>query len=106
VLAALPTKPASPSIILKGTVASKVYNYVFYSSGIVQINSSLLSPKKNVFTGFLNDGTFCGLFTDGLHIGRNLIPYPPQFAPLLAGLALPGADLLEGLSLDDLGKRK
>jgi hypothetical protein len=66
-----------------------VYNYTFFATGIVQINNAFLQPRRGILSGFLNDRTLCGLFQDGLHIGRHIIPYPPQYLFVITGIALP-----------------
>jgi len=90
ILPGTPTTPANPrsSIISTGTVADNYYTYIFYSSGVTQINNSYLSPRTGILSGFLNSRTFSGLFTDGLHIGRHVIPYPPQYLYSIQGVAL------------------
>ncbi|KAL5115583.1 hypothetical protein ACEQ8H_006559 [Pleosporales sp. CAS-2024a] len=76
------TTPASalPTGILgQGTVYDRSFTYIFYYSGIVQINTSYLQPKRGIFAGYLAGQVLAGTFLDGLHIGNHLIPYPPGF---------------------------
>jgi hypothetical protein len=78
-------------VILSGVINDRVYNWTFFSSGVVQVNNAYLSPRLNAFSGFLTDRTYVGLFQDGLHIGKYTVPYPAQYLPLLAGYNLPPA---------------
>jgi hypothetical protein len=75
-----------------------VYNYTFFSSGIVQINNSFLQPARQILAGFLSDRTLAGLFADGLHIGQHIIPYPVAYIRVIASLSITLADAPPGLA--------
>ncbi|KAH4228391.1 hypothetical protein HBI05_204640 [Parastagonospora nodorum] len=96
--AALPT-----GVLGSGTVSDKVYNYTFFASGIVQINNSFLQPKRGILSGFLPDRLLCGLFSDGLHIGRHIVPYPTAYVQVIIGINLSPPPAGLGSSLDDGG---
>jgi hypothetical protein len=84
-------RPAAttPGVLASGTLNECVYNYTFYTSGIIQINNSFLSPKAGALSGYLpDDRTFVGAFTDGLHIGQSLVPYPVNYVTALIGVTL------------------
>lgn len=97
------TNPRIPRVIQSGTVVDKSYDWTFYNNGAVQVDRNFLFPRQGVLSGLLPDRTFSGLFADGLHIGDHIVPFPPAFLPLLAGLNLPllPPSLLSGVIPDD-----
>jgi hypothetical protein len=102
-----PVRTPSAKVIQTGVINDRVYYWTFYSSGVVQVNNAYLSPRLNAFTGFLEDRTYVGLFQDGLHIGRHIVPYPAPYLPLIKGFTLPAAPptLLSNPGDDDDVKR-
>ena len=100
------TNPRIPRVIQSGTVVDKSYDWTFYNNGAVQVDRNFLFPRQGVLSGLLPDRTFSGLFADGLHIGDHIVPFPPAFLPLLAGLNLPllPPSLLSGVIPDDARK--
>jgi hypothetical protein len=101
-----PVRTPAAKVIQTGVINDRVYYWTFYSSGVVQVNDAYLSPRLNAFTGFLEDRTYVGLFLDGLHIGRHIVPYPAPYLALIKGYTLPAAppSLLTNPGDDDDGR--
>jgi hypothetical protein len=103
-----PTPTPRPGVVESGVVLEGSYSYVFYATGVVKVAGSYLIPKAGQFIGFLSDDTLVGLFSDGLHIGEHLIPFPDAYLKLLVKYRLQVAplELLDSLLPDDDGSGK
>ena len=101
-----PPAPADAIIVASGTVLDNVHTWTFYTNSVVQVDQTFLSPFSGVLWSVLPSGIAVILYTDGLHVGSNIVPYPAAFLFLvkqykLPLLPLPGSSSVYGLPDSD-----
>lgn len=74
----LSSDPA-PEVVDTGNVLDGTHDWAFYEDGLVTVDGVELNPAEGAYARWLPDDVYTGTFSDGLMIGKHLIPYPEEY---------------------------
>lgn len=71
-------------VVGTGNVVDQSHEWTFFDSGVVTVDGEILSPQDGVFAKWLPGDTYVGLFSDGLLVGSQRVPYPAEYLEWMA----------------------